>query len=92
MPFNTSLLGLAREGYEGQALVAEDLSRVNTNSSKYGYSVIVLHPTGFAAVDPVTGELVNQTDPEKLQLLNDIIDQLELRGYSFDKYDAVVGN
>ncbi len=92
VPFNTSLLGLTREGFEGQALIAEVLGRANTNISKYGFSVIVLHPTDFAAVDPATGNLVNQADPEKLQMLSDILDQLELKGYSFEKYDAVVGN
>lgn len=92
VPFNTSLLGLTREGYEGQALVGKTLSNANSNIIKYGFSVIVLHPTDFASVNPATGNLADQVDPEKLQMLNDIIDQLELRGYSFAKYDAVVGN
>lgn len=92
IPFNTSLLGLAREGYEAQSLVAKALSNVSTNISRYGFSVIVLHPTDFAVVDPATGNLTNQVDPEKLEMLTDIMDQLELRGYSFAKYEAVVGN
>ena len=89
VPFNTSLLYFLREGYSGENITQKVLSNVNKNIAKYGFSVIVLHPTDFATFNSSNRSYTNAIDPLKFQMLANIIDSLEARGISIVDYDDV---
>ena len=89
VPFDTSLLYFLREGYSGENITQKILSNVNKNIAKYGFSVIVLHPTDFATFNSSTGNYTNAIDPVKFQMLDNIIDSLEARGISIVDYSDV---
>jgi hypothetical protein len=74
-----------RAGYTGDSLVAEAVKRAETNIAKYGYAIIVLHPTDFCVIDQSTGKCTNQVDQERFKVLVDTVDILESKGYPFAK-------
>jgi len=50
------------------------------NVAKYGYSILVLHPTDLVYTDPKTGkELQNKVDPRQLAQLNTLVDNLKAK-------------
>jgi peptidoglycan/xylan/chitin deacetylase (PgdA/CDA1 family) len=90
VPFNTALLHLIRDGYIGGNLTEKVLSNVNNNIDKYGFSVITLHPTDFATFNSSSGSYANTVDPNKFQVLVNIIDGLESGGISFADYSDII--
>jgi len=90
VPVGISYLGLTKMGYSGENMTGELVRRAEANIGKYGYSIIALHPTDLAIIDPSTGNPVNQVDPAKFQVLMDTIDVLESKGYSFGKIKSVM--
>jgi peptidoglycan/xylan/chitin deacetylase (PgdA/CDA1 family) len=82
VPFHISLLRIYRDGYVGENLTEKVLSTVNENIDKYGYSMITLHPTDFATFNSSSGSHINSVDPNKFQVLVDIIVRLEAGGIS----------
>lgn len=88
-PFHSSLLDLTRRGYSGENLTERVLANVNKNIAKYGFSVITLHPTDFAAFDSSTGKYANTIDPNKFQILVNMIDTLHARGISIANFSYI---
>jgi peptidoglycan/xylan/chitin deacetylase (PgdA/CDA1 family) len=86
VPFDISLLHLLRQGYSGQNLTERVLSEVNKDIAKYGFSVIALHPSDFSTSKSPTGITF---DPNKFQVLIDIIDRLETRGISIANFNDI---
>jgi peptidoglycan/xylan/chitin deacetylase (PgdA/CDA1 family) len=82
VPFDISLLDLINKGYSGNALTQEVLRRAETNISKYGFAVVVLHPTDVAAS-------TNQVDPNKFKVLVDITNGLENKGRGLSHFSDV---
>lgn len=89
VPVNISYMGLIKDGYSGQALTNETIRRAEMNVAKYGYSIIAIHPTDFAARDP-SGQAVDRADPAKFKVLVGTIDRLESKGYSFGNISSVL--
>jgi peptidoglycan/xylan/chitin deacetylase (PgdA/CDA1 family) len=82
VPFDISLLNLANKGYSGNALTQEVLRRAEINISKYGFAVVVLHPTDV-------GTSTNQVNPNKFQVLVDITNGLEDKGIGLSHFSGV---
>jgi peptidoglycan/xylan/chitin deacetylase (PgdA/CDA1 family) len=90
VPTGISYLGLTKLGYSGENLTNELVRRAEDNIGKYGYSIIALHPTDFAIMDPSTGVHTNKVDPAKFKVLIHTADTLESKGYSFGKIKSVL--
>ncbi len=86
VPFDISLQYLMKEGYSGNELTQEVLRRADINISKYGFAVIVLHPTD---VSPSINLVKNVVDPKKFQVLVDITNGLEDKGKGFSHFSDV---
>ena len=67
LPFDISLLSLRDQGYSGDALVQKVISMVDSNTAKYGFSVIVLHPSDVALYNTSTNQWSNSVDSAKFQ-------------------------
>ena len=89
VPFDTSYLELIRQGYSGENLTQKILTNVNKNIARYGFSVITLHPTDFAAIDSSTGKYTNSVDAIKFQYLVDIIDMLQSQRISITDFSHI---
>ena len=86
VPFNISLLSLMREGYSGDDLVERVLSDVDKDIVERGFSVITLHPRDFSTSNSSTGTTI---DPNKFQVLVDIMDRLENTGISIVNFEDI---
>jgi peptidoglycan/xylan/chitin deacetylase (PgdA/CDA1 family) len=86
VPFNISLLSLIQNGYLGGDLVERVLSDVDKDIVERGFSVIALHPRDFSTSNSSAGITV---DPNKFQVLVDIMDRLENTGISIVNFDDI---
>jgi peptidoglycan/xylan/chitin deacetylase (PgdA/CDA1 family) len=82
VPFDIALLDLTNRGYSGNALTQEVLRRAEINISKYGFAVVVLHPSDVAAS-------TNQVDPNKFKVLVDITNGLQNKGRGLSHFSDV---
>jgi peptidoglycan/xylan/chitin deacetylase (PgdA/CDA1 family) len=91
VPYGMSLQNIIKEGYSGNELIQEVLRRADVNISKYGFVVIVLHPTDVAPYNN-TGDSTpysNNVDPNKFQVLVDITNALEGKGIILSHFSGV---
>jgi peptidoglycan/xylan/chitin deacetylase (PgdA/CDA1 family) len=86
IPLEISLLSLIRHGYSGEDLVERVLSDVDKHIAKRGYSVIALHPSDFSTTNSSVEITV---DPNKFQVLVDIMDRLENKGISIVNFEDI---
>lgn len=76
--------------HTGDSLRDAIVQRAEINIEKYGYAIIVLHPTDFCVIDELTGRCTDQIDPERFKILADTVDELESSGYRFAKIGDVI--
>lgn len=85
-----SYLKFRTQNYTGDSLQDVVVQRAQANIEKYGFAVVILHPTDFCVIDEATGMCTNQVDPERFKILTDTVDELESLGYGFAKMGDVV--
>ena len=65
------------------------LNKVDDSISKYGYSVITIHPQDFAKLDE-QGEFIDIVDREQVEDLSLLIDTLKSKNISASSFSAIV--
>ena len=88
LPSTVSLYDYEDENRTKESL-QDILNKVDDSISKYGYSVITIHPQDFAKLDE-EGKFIDIVDREQVEDLSLLIDTLKSKNISASSFSAIV--